>query len=45
MEQDEDVYVENNPKGHDQCHYYHKCLWCELRYKEKDANRENKPDC
>ena len=32
MEQ-EGIYVENQPKGHDQCHYYSKCMWCEKKYK------------
>ena len=29
----EGIYVENHPKGHDQCHYYQKCMWCGLKYK------------
>ena len=32
----EGIYVENQPKGHDQCHYYQKCMWCGLKYKEGD---------
>ena len=32
----ENIYVENQPKAHIRCHYYHKCMWCGLKYKEGD---------
>ena len=32
----EGIYVYNEKKVHVHCHFYEKCMWCGLKYKQGD---------